>query len=88
MRLIDAYEIPADDLLSDVRDFCQGAPQINDLIYAALDRVARQFLDEIPSRARLHASTLEYTVFTNCMDSHVWFEDERLEERFEEWRRV
>lgn len=62
-------------------------PRINDLIYAALDRVARQFLDEIPSRARLHACTLEYGIFTNCMDSHLWFDDERLNELYEEWRR-
>ena len=62
-------------------------PHINDLIYVALDRVARQFLDEIPSRSRLHASTLEYTIFTNCMDSGLWFDDERLNERYEAWRR-
>ena len=62
--------------------------EVNDLIYVALDRVARQFLDEIPSRARLHACTLEYSIFTNCMDSHLCFDDERLNELYEEWRRL
>lgn len=63
-------------------------PHINALIYAAFERVAARFLDEIPSRARLHASTLDYSIFTNCMDSSLWFDDERIEELYEAWRRL
>jgi hypothetical protein len=41
----------------------------------------------LPSRIRRHASTLEYSIYANCLDSHVWFEDESLEERFQRWRK-
>ena len=47
-----------------------------------------QFLDELPSRVRLNASTLEFTIFTNCMDSHLWFDDERVNAIYEDWRRI
>lgn len=63
-------------------------PDINTLIYVALERVAGQFLDELPSRVRLNASTLEFTIFTNCMDSHLWFDDERVNAIYEDWRRI
>jgi hypothetical protein len=63
-------------------------PQINLLIHAAFERVAARFLAEISSRARLHASTLDYSIFTNCMDSSLWFDDERLQDLYETWRRL
>jgi hypothetical protein len=58
------------------------------LIYCAFERIAAQFLDAVPEAVRLAASTLEYTIFTNCMDSNVWFDDAGLNEDYEKWRRL
>jgi hypothetical protein len=86
MRLVDANSIDPRDLMEDVREFTTETT-VNDLIYAALERVSRQFLDELPSKVRLNADTLEYHIFTNCMDSHLWFDDERINALYEDWRR-
>ena len=45
------------------------SPSVNDLIGAAYERVAQDFLrHQVKRRARRFTST-EYTVWTNCMDS-------------------
>jgi hypothetical protein len=58
------------------------------LIFCAFERIAAQFIDTVPDEVQLAASTLEYTVFTNYMDSHLWFDDAGLSERYEKWRRL
>jgi hypothetical protein len=63
-------------------------PQINDFIYVALTQVAERFVAELPKRVSRKASCLEYNIFTNCMDSHIWFEDEAVNNRFEKWHKV
>ena len=68
-RLADAYGLDPRDLAQDVHEVNSGMPHINELIYVAFERIAQQFLDQLPSRTRLHAITLEYSIFTNCMDS-------------------
>lgn len=57
------------------------------MIYVALERVAQMFLTrEVKHRARRFAS-VEYTIFTNYLDSHLWFEDQALNRWFEAWRK-
>jgi hypothetical protein len=86
--LIQANRLDIDVLLTDAKEWLgDESPEVNDLIYAALNRVAQRFLGQIPSRARLHASTLDYNIYTNCMDSCLCFEDERIGELYEDWRR-
>lgn len=63
-------------------------PHINDFIYVALTQVADRFVEELPKRVSRKASCLEYNIFTNSMDSHIWFEDEVINNRFEKWRKV
>lgn len=85
--MIQANGLAIDDLLADAKEWLgEKSPEVDDLIYAALNREAQRFLDQIPSRARLHASTLEYNIYTNCIDSFLSFEDERISELYEEWR--
>jgi hypothetical protein len=59
---------------------------MNDLIYAAFERVAHEFLERIVKRRIRHFTNTEYTIFTNCLDSHLWFEDENLNRWLEVWR--
>ena len=63
-------------------------PQINDFIYVALTQVAERFVSELPKRVSRKSEGLEYSIFTNCTDSHIWFEDESINNRFENWRKV
>jgi hypothetical protein len=86
MRLVDANAFDPRVLMEDICKITSD-PTIDDLIYAAFERVARQFLDGLPSKVRLNADTLEYHIFTNCMDSHLWFDDERINALYEDWRR-
>jgi hypothetical protein len=75
-------------LLDDVRDFIgEERPNVNHLIYAAFERVAQQFLTREVKRRAARFSTTEYTIFTNYLDSHLWFEDAALQRWFEAWRR-
>jgi hypothetical protein len=87
LRLIEGQDLCIYDLLDDVADW-RRTPQIkaNDLIYAALDRVAHDFLDHVVKGRISHFANSEYTLFINCLDSHIWFEDENLNRWFEAWR--
>lgn len=62
-------------------------PNVNHLIYAAFERVAQQFLTREVKRRTTRFSSTEYTIFTNCLDSHLWFEDAQLQRWFEVWQR-
>ena len=74
--------------MDDVRDFIgDSQPNVNNLIYAALERVAQQFLTREVKCHVTRFSSIEYTIFTNCLDSHLWFEDTELQRKFEIWRR-
>lgn len=70
-----------------MRDFIgDSRPTVNHLIYAALERVASQFLTRAVKRRAARFSSTEYTIFTNCLDSHLWFEDSELQRWYEVWR--
>lgn len=71
-----------------MRDFIgEGRLNVNHLIYAALERVATQFLTREVKRRAARFSSTEYTIFTNYLDSHLSFEDAELQRWFEIWRR-
>ena len=70
LHLIAAYDLDLADLVDDVSDY-RGTSRAtaNDLIGAAYERVAQEFLTRtVKYHARRFTST-EYTVWTNCMDS-------------------
>ena len=62
-------------------------PNVNHLIYAAFERVARQFLTREVKRRAARFSSIKFTIFTNYLDSHPSFEDSELQRLFEIWRR-
>lgn len=70
LRLIAAYDLDLADLVDDVSEY-RGTSRatVNDLIGAAYERVAQEFLTrEVKHHAHRFTST-EYTVWTNCRDS-------------------
>lgn len=71
-----------------MRDFIgDRRPNVNHLIYADFVRVATQFLTREVKRRADRFSPTKYTIFTNFLDSHLWFEDAELQRWFEVWRR-
>jgi hypothetical protein len=56
--------------------------QINYLIYTALTLVAQNFIAENEELFEKYSS--EYQIFTNYLDSHIWFEDEEVQNKFDE----
>jgi hypothetical protein len=74
--------------LDDVLDFLgDDHPNVNHLIYAAFERVAKQFLAREVKRSAARFSCTEYTIFTNYLNSHLWFVDTELQRWFEKWQR-
>jgi hypothetical protein len=53
--------------------------------------IANRFIDECSGELEedfnpLDAEELEFQIFTNMLDSHVWFYSPRVQIRFEIWR--
>jgi hypothetical protein len=48
---------------------------VNDLILAAFESVAHDFLEHTVKGRISRFDTAEYSIFTNCLDSHLWFND-------------
>lgn len=70
--------------LDDVLDFLgDDRPNVNHPIYAVFERVAKQFLAREVKRSAARFSCTEYTIFTNYLNSHLWFVDTELQRWFE-----
>jgi hypothetical protein len=82
LDLAERHELSVPELVDEAS--CRTA---NNLIEAALRHIAKQFIDSLPSRVRLHASTLDYEVYTNNLDSTLQFDDEHIDAHFQEWLR-
>jgi hypothetical protein len=69
---MDAYpSLEIDDLVSDIESrHGNGALlSVNDLIYAAYDRIAQDFLTHIVKGRSRRFPSVEYTIFINFIDS-------------------
>lgn len=55
---------------------------INIFIYEALTQIAYKFID---SHENLFETENEkdFEIFTNCMDSHIWFNSKKVQREFE-----
>lgn len=62
-------------------------PHINDLINAAFERVATEFIFELPTELYCSNHKFYHSIFTNCMDSSLYFDEPNIQELYEEWRR-
>ena len=45
-----------------------------------------QNLEEIEKIIEKDPNEVDYQVFTNYLDSHLWFNNEEVEELFQNWR--
>lgn len=54
---------------------------INYLIYEALSQIAYKFIENNPKLFETESD--EFEIFTNYMDSHIWFNSEKVQTEFE-----
>ena len=89
ISLIDTYGYDIHDIIDDVSFYrWDPTPNINDIIGATLERVAQDFLEHAVKSRRTRFATLSYNVWTNCLDSGLWFDDEYLNRWYEAWRKI
>ena len=86
VELIDEQDLNFDEIYENVemnfwREFCN----INYFIYEALDQVAQKFLTKYDEEFETDEEVREYEIFTNFMDSHVWFKNEDVQSKFEDY---
>lgn len=72
--------------MDDVDCYGEKSLTANLFIYCILDRIAIYFKEFIVKRRATRFTTAEYTIFTNYLDSHIWFDDAELNRWFEAWR--
>lgn len=82
---IEEYKLAVDEIVESVeQDFWKECiTQINYLIYMALTMVAQKFIEE--NEKLFEDKSNEFEIFTNYLDSHVYFEDEEVQREFERY---
>lgn len=84
-------DLDIDDIKSNYWDM-----NVNILIYDAIQQIANRFFDEYKNQIEeiLNIRNLEqyrsendvYEIYTNYLDSHLWFKDEKVQALFEQSR--
>lgn len=85
--LLDTYniELDIDDIKSNFWKI-----DVNILIYSAFEIIKNQFIEENQEKIEslwFDIYELDYEIFTNYMDSHLWFNDNKIDNLFQDWRK-
>lgn len=85
--LLDTYNISLD--IEDIKaNFWKI--DVNILIYESFEQIKNQFLEdnnEEIEKLWFNIYELDYQIYTNYMDSHIWFNDEKIDNLYQEWRK-
>lgn len=83
VNLIEEQELDFDEIYENVEmNFWKEFDcNINYFIYEALSQVAYRFIDSHKELFELESD--EFEIYTNYMDSHVWFVSEAVQAEFE-----
>ena len=82
---LEEYKIDFDDVMESIEaNFWENVKlDFNLIIYETLTFVAHKFIDENSELFETHQN--DFTIYCNYMDSHVYFEDEEIQNRFESY---
>lgn len=86
-ELLENYKIDLD--IEDIKSNFWKI-DINTLIYSALEEVKNQFIDENQEKIEklwFDINDLDYEIYTNYIDSHIWFNENQIDDLYEEWRK-
>jgi hypothetical protein len=91
-ELIEKYNIDLDfeDTLltywyTNIKDL-----NINIFIYETLEKIKNMFLEDNKENIEdlwFNIYNLDYEIFTNYLDSHLWFNDNEIDNLYQNWRK-
>lgn len=85
--LLDTYNIELD--IDEIRSNFWKI-DVNILIYETFEQIKNQFIEENQEKIEelwFDIYELDYQIYTNYMDSHLWFNDNQIDDLFQEWRK-
>ena len=87
-ELLNEYEIDLD--IDDIKaNFWKI--DINTLIYSSLESIKDMFIEDNKEEIQnllFYVYELDYQIYTNYIDSHLWFDNQKIDDLFQEWRKV
>ena len=85
VNLIDEYSLDFDDIMESLEgNYWEDVKfKFNTIIYETLTMVANKFLDV--HKEIFEKYEKEFEIFTNFMDSHIYFTDEFIQSKYEAW---
>jgi hypothetical protein len=92
IKICEQNEIDLD--IEDIKDNYWEIKDVNILIYVAIEEISKKFLEEYKDQIEeaLNLRNLEsylsenddiYEIFTNYIDSHLWFKNDKIQSIFE-----
>ena len=83
VNLLDEHKIDFDNVMDSIEDnFWKDIKlEFNTIVYEVLNTVASKFIEKNPELFTNHDD--EFEIYTNFMDSHIYFTDEDVQSEFE-----
>jgi hypothetical protein len=84
--LLDNYQIELD--IDEIKSNF-GKIDINILIYETFEIIKNQFLEDNKEEIEniwFDIYELDYQIYTNYFDSHLWFNDNEIDELYQKWK--
>lgn len=83
VELIEKYELDVDDISENIEFnfWKEFKADINYFIYEALTQIASKFIEE--NSELFETESNEYEIYTNFLDSHIYFTSEIVQSEFE-----
>lgn len=91
-ELIESYNLDLEvaDILSNYWYTNIQDLNINIFIYESFEQIKNQFIEENQEKIEelwFDIYEINYEIFTNYMDSHIWFNDNQIDDLYQEWRK-
>jgi len=85
VNLIDENNLDFDEVYENVEMnfWKEFTTDINYFIYEALSQIAYRFISSNKEFFKEYSD--EFEIYTNFMDSHIWFIDEEVQSKFEDY---
>ena len=84
VELVDENSLDFDDIYENVEmSFWKEFTNINYFIYEALNQIAYKFIES--HQELFEKCSDEFEIYTNYMDSHISFTDDKIQNKFEDY---
>ena len=85
IELIEKYELDIEEIVESIElnFWKEFSSDINYLIYESLNQIAYKFIGL--NENIFETESDEFEIYTNYIDSYIWFESEKVQSEFERW---